>query len=71
MPRDLTVGDIAEKLAVSRRTVSKWIDTGLLPGYRLPGSQHRRVQRHSLLDFLKHHDLPVALMADSNEPASV
>jgi excisionase family DNA binding protein len=56
--KDLTVGDIARRLRVAPRTVSKWIDSGLLRGYRLPGTAgHRRVRPIDLARFCKEHGL--------------
>jgi excisionase family DNA binding protein len=58
MAHDLTTGQIAEGLGVAPRTVVHWIDEGLLPGYRIPGSRHRRVRPVECLEFLKEHQLP-------------
>jgi len=39
--------------------VSKWFDSGRLRGYRIPGSQDRRVPREHLIKFLKEHGMPL------------
>ena len=49
--RWLTTGEIAKRLGVADRTVSKWIDTGRLIGIKIPGSKHRRVHPDSLKEF--------------------
>lgn len=49
------VGLIAMFLGVSSRTVHGWIDTGRLPGYRLPGKKCRRVMHESILEFFDAH----------------
>ena len=54
----LSTGQIAKLVQVAPRTVSKWIDSGLLPGYRLPGSRDRRVPRASLVKFLADNNMP-------------
>lgn len=54
-----TTGNIATMLHVAPRTVSKWIDSGLLQGYRLPGSQDRRVTDEKLKEFLMAHGMPM------------
>lgn len=54
----LTSGDIAKLISVAPKTVAKWIDDGHLSGYRLPGSNRRRVTRTNLAAFLKKHDMP-------------
>ncbi len=44
-PQIMTTGECARKLGVSLRTIAKAIDNGVLPGWRVPGSQQRRVRR--------------------------
>ena len=54
VPFDTTVlgpGEIAKILGCSHRYVTKLIDHGVLPGYRLPHSTHRRVRREDFLKF--------------------
>jgi two-component system response regulator RpaA len=55
----LTTGDVSKICSVASRTVGKWMDKNLLAGYRLPGSQDRRIPVDSLLAFLIKHDMPV------------
>jgi excisionase family DNA binding protein len=62
MPRDYTTGEIARALQVAPRTVAHWIDDGLLQGYQLPGSRHRRVQGEQLAKFVKDNHLPAELL---------
>ena len=40
-----TTGQVAKICKVAPRTVSKWFDSGRLRGYRIPGSQDRRIPR--------------------------
>jgi excisionase family DNA binding protein len=47
-----TTGEVARICVVAPRTVSKWFDTGHLKGYRLPGSQDRRIPEEYLRRFL-------------------
>lgn len=54
----LTTGKVARICRVSCRTAAKWIDSGLLAGWRLPGSRDRRVARSELLKFMAAHDMP-------------
>lgn len=54
-----TTGQTAELCNVAPRTVCKWIDTGLLKGYRIPGSLERRVPREHLVRFLREHNMPL------------
>lgn len=74
----LTTGQVAKAAGVAPRTASKWIDSGQLPGYRLPTAQHRhgarRVKRSELLEFLRANGMPtdhlercVLLVSDDDE----
>ncbi|HLF94078.1 MAG TPA: response regulator [Planctomycetota bacterium] len=53
-----TTGEVAHLCQVTKRTVIKWIDSGKLQGYTLPGSRHRRVSAEALRQFLRAHKLP-------------
>lgn len=50
-----TTVQVAKICKVKPRTVSKWFDSGDLRGYRIPGSQDRRIPRECLTRFLKEH----------------
>lgn len=54
-----TTGMISHLVTVAPRTVNKWFDSGKLRGYRIPGSNDRRITRESLLVFLKEHGMPI------------
>lgn len=54
-----TTGQIAKICRVAPRTVSKWFDSGRLKGYRIPGSQDRRVTVANLVRFMTDHGLPM------------
>jgi excisionase family DNA binding protein len=55
----LTTGQVARICHVAPRTVSKWFDTGKLPGYRIPGSRDRRIPLEKLIQFMRDHDMPL------------
>lgn len=55
--RVYTTGMVAKICDVAMRTASKWIDSGHLPGHRLPGSNDRRVYRSDLIEFLRKHKI--------------
>ncbi|MCS5632703.1 MAG: response regulator [Pirellulaceae bacterium] len=59
-----TTGQVAKICKVAPRTVSKWFDSGRLQGYRIPGSQDRRIPRDSLIKFLKEHGMPLGDLED-------
>jgi excisionase family DNA binding protein len=61
----LTTGEVAKICNVAPRTVSKWFDTGVLIGYRIPGSKDRRIPLNQLIRFMKAHGMPTdALRGD-------
>jgi two-component system response regulator VicR len=58
-PEALTTGQAAKLCGVNFRTVSRWIDRGLLPAYQLPGTRgDRRVRVEDLRRFMREHDMP-------------
>lgn len=61
----LTTGQVADLVQVAHRTVAKWIDSGQLKGYRIPGSNDRRVTRANLLVFLESNRMPIPLKLSS------
>jgi uncharacterized protein (TIGR02996 family)/excisionase family DNA binding protein len=52
-----TTGQVAKILQVGPRTVAKWFDSGKLKGYRIPGSNDRRIPREHLLRFIREQGL--------------
>lgn len=59
MKKVFTTGQVAKICDVAPRTVSKWFDSGKLRGYRIPGSNDRRIPREQLIRFLKEHGMPL------------
>ncbi len=55
----LTTGQAAKICRVSRNTVERWIDKGMLSGYRIPGGGHRRVLISELMRFVNIRNIPV------------
>lgn len=53
-----TTGEVARICHVAPRTVSKWVDTGQLRGYRIPGSRDRRIPAENLLAFMRAYGIP-------------
>lgn len=70
LPRALTSGEVARLCGVAPRSATKWIDTGRLRGWRLPGSQDRRVAPADLLTFLRDHGMPVPAALLAHDPAA-
>ena len=61
-------GRVARICGVAARTASKWIDSGKLPGYRIPGSGDRRVRRADLVAFLQANAMPLGELAHDGRP---
>ncbi len=53
-----TTGQVARIANVASRTVSKWFDSGMLKGYRIPGSKDRRIPEVYLIEFLDANGMP-------------
>jgi len=60
-----TTGQISKICQVAPRTVSKWFDNGTLKGYRIPGSNDRRVPRNNFVSFLNAHGMPADAVVGS------
>lgn len=58
-PHVLTTAGAAKIAGVSQQTMIRWVDRGLVPGFRIPGSTHRRIVRDDLIKFLVEHKMPV------------
>jgi excisionase family DNA binding protein len=64
MKKVFTTGQVAKICQVAPRTVSKWFDSGKLRGYRIPGSQDRRIPREALIRFLKENGMPLGALEE-------
>jgi excisionase family DNA binding protein len=53
----LTTGQVAKIMSCATRTVTNLIDNGKLPGFRIPGSTHRRVLKSDLISFMKNNGM--------------
>ena len=71
MKKVFTTGQVAKICKVAPRTVSKWFDSGRLRGYRIPGSQDRRIPREQLIKFLKEHGMPLGELEEEEWHKSV
>ena len=59
-----TTGEVARICRVSSRTVYKWFNEGRIKGYRLPGSNDRRIPLENLIQFLKENGMPLRGLED-------
>src|SRR4029079_18009456 len=59
MKKVFTTGQVAKICKVASRPVSNCFDPVRPRGYRIPGSQDRRIPREHLIRFLKEHGMPL------------
>ena len=57
--RDLTVREAAKYCYVSVKMIYVWFDNGMLKGYLVPGSKHRRFRPIDVLKFCRDNKLPI------------
>ncbi len=59
MPKEVyTTGEVAEICNVDLKTVIKWFDAGRLEGYKVPGSNYRRIPYENLVHFMNENGIP-------------
>lgn len=56
-PEYISVGFVARSCGVSNTTVLRWISTGQLPAFRLPGG-HYRIVNDDFSAFLDRYHMP-------------
>ncbi len=54
-----TTGQVSKLCQVATSTVNKWVDSGKLKAFRVPGSRHRRIAQKDLIRFLKANNFPL------------
>jgi excisionase family DNA binding protein len=67
--RVYTTGEVAKICDVTVVTVNKWFDSGRLEGYRMPGSNRRRIPHDCLVKFLKENGMPMDRLDDFRKRA--
>ncbi len=58
-----TVGQVAAMLKVSKSPIIRLFDSGKIRGYRIPGSQDRRIPREYLIMFLRKNRVSLGIVA--------
>jgi excisionase family DNA binding protein len=61
-----TTGEVARVLGVNINTVIKWFEEGKLSGFRLPGSNDRRIPTSSLRNFMRQNGMPLDLLNEDS-----
>jgi excisionase family DNA binding protein len=69
---DMSTHDVAKLCGVAPRTVLRWVDAGVLPGYQTGGGR-RRIRRDDLIGFMRSRgmDLPSILQRRRDRVAIV
>jgi len=62
-PEFISVGAVAKRCGVSNTTVLRWITTGRLPAFRLPGG-HYRISQSDFSDFMTKYKIPQDIPED-------
>lgn len=57
-PDDMSTHDVARLCGVAPRTVLRWVDAGVLPGYQTGGGR-RRICKSDLVDFMRGRGMDV------------
>jgi len=57
-PEYLTTGTVAKDCGVSKVTVLRWIDKGILSAFKIPGGQNR-IHKDEFYAFMAKHDIPI------------
>jgi hypothetical protein len=60
-PSTYSTGQAAWACGCCQQTIIRCIDSGVLAGYRVPGSRFRRVTRAALIEFATERNLPLAI----------
>ena len=62
---EISPAEAGELLGISRQFIDRLMDTGKLPGRRLPGSRHRRLRVADVLEFREERDKRVTHISDA------
>lgn len=69
MAYSYTTGQVALICGFSQQSAIRCIDAGLLRGYRVPGTRHRRVAHEDLARFMEANDIPTHRLPRDGPPA--
>lgn len=57
--KSFSSGEVATICDVTSRTVIRWIGTGKIKAFKLPGRGNNRIGESDLLQFLSHNNMPI------------
>lgn len=53
-----TTGQVAKLCNMSQQTIIRCFDSGIIKGYTVPMSKHRRIPLEALAEFMVEHNIP-------------
>ena len=65
-PDYITSGTVAKHCGVSKVTVLRWIENGILTAFKIPGGQNR-IYKDDFRAFLAKYDIPVNKYTSANK----
>ena len=68
MKKIYTTGEVAKILGLNINTIIKWFDDGKIKGFKLPGSNERRIPAKSLTEFMQVNDIPLDFLEKEGYP---
>ncbi len=68
--KGFSLGKVASYCGVTRKTILRWVQDGLIDSFALP-SGHHRVTRTALVEFLRSNDMPVPGDLQTREKKSI
>lgn len=57
--RSLSTGEVAKITQTSVQSVIRWVNTGMLKAWKVPGSRFRRIEESNLRTFMIKHNIPL------------
>ena len=70
MKKIYTTGEVAKILGLNINTIIKWFDDGKIKGFKLPGSNERRIPAKALVEFMKTNEIPLDFLEKEGLPAT-
>ena len=65
-PEYVTTGTVAKYCGVSKVTVLRWIENGILTAFKIPGGQNR-IYKDDYFAFMAKYNIPVKKYTPANE----
>lgn len=66
MIKSYSSGDVAKICDVTPRTIIRWISSGKLSAFKLPGRGNNRISHEALFDFLRANAMPIPKQLAAN-----